>query len=395
MGVITTSYPRHAGDFAGNFVRDRVRALVRDGHAVEVIAAGERPTAFEESPEPGVTVLRLPFGVAKAAPLFYGQGAPEVLERGDAAAWFQAARFSAQLAQALHLRARRFTAVESHWLLPCGLIAAAICRGRPHRIHAHSGDVALLERLPAGAHLARNLWSSGARFVFVSDDLRSRFARLCGATHRVDGDRALVEAMPIDSVTFTPPSRAERLRLRQRLGLTRPTVLAVGRLVPIKGFDILLRAVGCLPIANRPDVVILGEGDCRPGLQALARRRAVTLQLPGVVDRDAVAAFMRAADVYAQPCRVLSTGRTEGMPLAAREALAAGLPTVVSATGGLAQLARRDPRVTAVPPENVAALAGALSTALRNPLHSGVGQCALKPRNGQRTVGAEPAKYVY
>src|SRR4051812_40870693 len=121
IGVVTTSFPRHAGDYAGCFVGDRVRRLLADGHHVDVIAAGDGGVA-REMDHRRLTVTRIPpsagpvpsrgserAGAAVAAPavafaggaLFYGAGAPETLERGGLVAWFAAARFSAALAVAV------------------------------------------------------------------------------------------------------------------------------------------------------------------------------------------------------------------------------------------------------------------------------------------------------
>ena len=47
---------------------------------------------------------------------------------------------------------------------------------------------------------------------------------------------------------------------------------------------------------------------------------------------------MAGADIYVQPSRQLPGGRTEGLPVAAIEAVRAGLPVIVSATGGLCEL---------------------------------------------------------
>ena len=47
IGVVTTSFPRHAGDYAGCFVGDRVSRLLADGHSVDVIAAGDGDVARE------------------------------------------------------------------------------------------------------------------------------------------------------------------------------------------------------------------------------------------------------------------------------------------------------------------------------------------------------------
>src|SRR5207237_2326807 len=109
-----------------------------------------------------------------------------------------------------------------------------------------------------------------------------------------------------------------------------------------------------------PTLVILGDGPERERLTALARRLDVDLRLPGFVPRDQVATWLRGADVYVQPSRRLPSGRTEGLPTAALEALSAGLPVVASETGGLGELPFDPPRLRLVPPDDPVALAACL-----------------------------------
>ena len=59
IGLLTTSFPRHAGDYAGSFVGDRVRRLLADGHTVDVLAAGDRaPRAAGEMEHEGLSITR-------------------------------------------------------------------------------------------------------------------------------------------------------------------------------------------------------------------------------------------------------------------------------------------------------------------------------------------------
>jgi hypothetical protein len=349
VGLLTTSYPRHAGDYAGCFVADRVALLLAAGHSVEVLAAGDdgaaktggRPRSAPVSARGwdrsarerdfvahsagqglGLAMTRLPAGLG----LFYGSGAPEALEVGGAT-WLAAARFSTALAATARRRATSWDTVESHWLVPCALAASAAAPALSRRAYAHSGDVALLERIPFGRALARRLAGDGTRLHFVSGELQSRFARLCGRSVGV------VEALPVPSSLFPRRTRPDS-DLRRRLGLSAPTVLAVGRLVPIKGHQLLLHACARIadgaPPRQRPQVVILGDGPERESLIQLAARLGVPLRLPGFVPRAEVADWLRAADVYVQPSIRLPNGRTEGAPIATREAVAIGVPLVVA-----------------------------------------------------------------
>jgi len=317
IGLLTTSFPRHAGDYAGSFVGDRAAQLVAGGHHVDVLAAGP---PGQDPLRPGVSVTRLPAG----AHLFYGAGAPESLE-SSAAAWLSAVAFTATLAAAARARAPAWDLIESHWLVPCAVAASAAAPAHPRRAWAHSGDVALLERIPFGRALARRLARDGTDLRFVTSDLRGRFAALAGVT------TGMVEPLPVPETLFAPAPRPD-LAARARLSLSRPTVLAVGRLVPIKGHARLLRAAALAAARDRPvEVVILGDGPERERLRGLAGRLGVPLRLPGFVPRSEVAAWMRAADLFALPSVRLPNGRTEGAPTTLREAQAIGVPTVASA----------------------------------------------------------------
>jgi len=315
IGVVTTSYPRDSTDPSGIFVAGLARWLSGEGARVEVVAAG--PGASRDG---DIVVHRI------AAPhLFYGAGAPEAL----AASWrarAAAPAFVARLAAAVARRARRWDAMLSHWLVPCGLVGALLVRR--HVAIAHSGDIHLLERLPGAPLIARLL--ARPRLVFVSNDLRDRFARLCGQT--------LGEVIPMgaEGVALAPPDGP-------------PHVLFMGRLVPIKGADVLLASARRLPGVQ---FTIAGGGPEENRLRALA---PANVRFVGVLSGQAKRDALRDAHLVCVPSTPLADGRTEGSPVVVAEALACGRPVVASATGGIPQLVG-DAGVV-VPPRDPAALA--------------------------------------
>ena len=327
IGLLTTSFPRHAGDYAGSFVGDRLQRLLAEGHRVEVLAACVAGDVSSVTVHGRLTVRRVPASPA----LFYREGAPEALERGGAI-WLAAAQFSVALAAAARKGRGCWDAIESHWLVPSALAASAVAPALPRRAFAHSGDVALLERIPFGRTIARRLARDGTELRFVSADLHERFARLCGVTANV-GNVGIVETLEVPAALFSPRA-APDASLRRRLGVAAPTVLAVGRLVPIKGHAALLhgcaRARAWSTAARRTEVVILGDGPERARLTRLAAALEVPLRLIGTVPRAEVADWLRAADLFAHPSGRLANGRTEGAPIAAREARAIGIPVVVT-----------------------------------------------------------------
>jgi glycosyltransferase involved in cell wall biosynthesis len=356
IGVVTTSYPRSASDGAGGFVRQRVRALRRQGHAVEIVAAGDEMLADDE------VTKRIP-----SHGLFYAGGAPDALEARQPGrrvqAWAKAMFFSWAMFCDLIGRKGRWQAVESHWLVPCGMLAAIALPDIPHRSHVHGGDLFLLRRLPWADSLARIFCRTRPELVFASAQLLAEFEKLVGTSPQSLGASCKVEAAPFDPSLFYPRAQDERQRLRRQLDFAGPTVLAVGRLVPIKGLDVLIAALAALPPPPRPELVIAGDGPERAALVGQAKSSGIRVRFVGDIAQSAVAEAMAAADLFVHPCRTLADGRSEGMPLVVREALACGARVIASACGGLGQL-QGTPGLQLVPPDDVTALAAAIASAL-------------------------------
>ena len=140
-----------------------------------------------------------------------------------------------------------------------------------------------------------------------------------------------------------------------------PHLLAVGRLAPEKGFDLLLRAFATVH-AEFPGATLTIPGAGREGdaLKALCRTLGIetAVDLPGYVDR--VYSYYPGATLF-----VLSS-RHEGMPNALLEAAAAGLPIVaVPCSGGVVDFLRAQPGTWLASAITAEALARSLLEALR------------------------------
>jgi glycogen(starch) synthase len=138
-------------------------------------------------------------------------------------------------------------------------------------------------------------------------------------------------------------------------------VLALGRVVPKKGFDLLLEAFARVA-PSRPDVglVIAGDGPARPALERRAAELGLTRQtaFPGVLGRSHVAWAAAAADVFVLPSRV------EPFGIVVLEALRAGTPAIVSRHGGAPEIVRDGIEGLVVDPFDADELARAIATVL-------------------------------
>jgi len=129
----------------------------------------------------------------------------------------------------------------------------------------------------------------------------------------------------------------------------------------VRFLTFLIAACAAVRNADSPSAIIVGDGPERPALAAAARAAGVNLSLPGWVPRSALARWLHAADVYAQPSAALPSGRTEGTPVAALEALAVGLPVVATTDAGLSDLTPRPNGLELVPAHDTPAFGLALA----------------------------------
>ncbi len=347
VGVVATSYPRWAGDAAGGFVEGHAAWLRGRGDEVDVVAAGRG--------------LPVPHG------LFYDGGAPEALERGGVSVVAAAAGFSTRMLAEVTRRARRWDAVVAHWLAPSAVAAALATRRIPLCAIAHGGDVHLLARARLLAPVLALLVARDARLVFVSDELRRRALDAVprAIASRV-ASRAIVQAMGVDDARSEAIARRREARAASATTktTTTTTIVVLARLVPVKRVDTAIDAMDFLPPGAR--LVIAGDGPLRDELAARAARFGERVRFAGWLGADARDELLAAADVVVVPSAPLggdADGRSEGTPMAALEALAAGVPLVASATGGLRALAAHGAAL--VPPRDPRALAAAITSVLR------------------------------
>lgn len=140
-------------------------------------------------------------------------------------------------------------------------------------------------------------------------------------------------------------------------------IRALGRLVPKKGFDDLLRA--CRELASGKvafELAIGGSGPEMPRLQRLCRDLALTrvVRFEGFVRRDGVPRFLADGDIFVMPSRTDPLGDRDGIPNVIVEAMLQGVPVVATNAGAIGEVVQDGVTGLLVPEGDPAALARAI-----------------------------------
>jgi len=148
------------------------------------------------------------------------------------------------------------------------------------------------------------------------------------------------------------------LQLPIRTISDRPVVFSAGRLAKVKGYDLLIRAMAGLDdVAGK--LLLAGDGPEAEPLKRLSETLGVSDRIEFLGYREDVQQLLAQSDLYVTP------SRSEGMSNSILEAMAAGVPVVATDVGGNRELLGDTGRI--VPPEDPAALAAAITSAVKNP----------------------------
>lgn len=148
-----------------------------------------------------------------------------------------------------------------------------------------------------------------------------------------------------------------------------PAIVAVGRLVPKKGFADLIEACAILQARGVEFTCeIIGEGSEEGTLQGLVKERCLDnhVHLCGAYPRPIVAEKLSTAAISALPCVIADDGDRDGLPTVLIEAMALGTPCISTDVTGIPELVRHMDTGLQVPQRDPLALADALELLLRD-----------------------------
>jgi len=320
----TTLFPNPAEPSRGIFVRNRLAAVAAHADLLVVapVNAGRNPRVLglphRRRDPAGFDVLHPRFAVLPGllkgwdATLLHGEVLPQIRRA---------------------LNGANPDLVDAHYAYPDGAAASRLARelGVPFVLTVRGSDLEVLARNPAQRGPIQRTLREARAVVAVSRSLERRALELGASPGRVH-----VVPNGVESGRFHPLDRAAA---REALGLSAGAsiLLAVARLDPIKGLDLLIDAVAAL--RERPEhggalLHIVGDGPERRALEAAVTRAGLTavVHLQGAVAPEELPLWYAAADV------VCLTSWSEGCPNVVNEALACGRPVVATAVGGVPDL---------------------------------------------------------
>jgi colanic acid/amylovoran biosynthesis glycosyltransferase len=237
-------------------------------------------------------------------------------------------------------------------------------------VHAHFATGAAVTAARVGRFLGISHSVTAHAYEIFTDggDLRARLDGAAFVTTGCDYNRRYI----LDVVGNPPPVHeivmgvdADRFRRETPYPGGR-RVLAVGRLVPKKGFTDLIEAVALLEEERPLDrLAIVGEGPMRGELERLIETHGLRdrVALLGALSPEQVRAELERADLVAMPCVVAPDGDRDSMPVVVKEAMAMEIPVVGTEEVGLPELVRPE-FGRLVPPGSPQALADAIADVL-------------------------------
>lgn len=210
--------------------------------------------------------------------------------------------------------------------------------------------------------MERTTQSLTSHFIAVSDGIKEQLL----ATG-IKEPKITVVQNGIDATLYasTPEIEAKANELRQEWNIAND-VFVIGtnaRLVPVKGLNHLIEG---MKVALNQDsslhLLIAGDGPDRDKLQQLIHQNKINDKVSLVGFRNDVANCLAVMDVY------INCSLSEGTPISVMEAMAAEKPLILTAVGGMKEMAQHDESALMIPPQSAEAIAASILRLKRDPV---------------------------
>lgn len=374
--VLTSSYPRFSDDGTAPFVKSIAEHLVQQGHEVEVVAPYD--TDIRPMDTSGVVVHRFRYiwpnrlhiiGHARSLISDAHMQLPVIMLMP----FFLIAAFMTLMDV---IKQQKSQVIYVHWVLPNGLVAACVAAVRkiPFVLSVHGSDIYLANRNWLFRLIATSIFKRASAVTACSPELR----QVALTMHAPEN--TLLLAWGADPQLFHPILHPTENRNSPGSSESELIVAALGRMVYLKGFNILLDAMQQI-VSRVPGVrlVIGGDGPLREELVLETDRLGISkhVSFVGRIPWNCVQEFLASADIFVLPSMRDKNGAVDGLPTVLLEAMSCATPVIASDIGGVSMVIENDRTGLLVPPGDVASLVDAIAMLAGNPdKRQAIGQAA-------------------
>jgi len=361
--ILTTSYPRYEGDFAGIFIHNLAKELVKNDVEVNIVAPHHVGAKRFEIID-GIKVYRFPyFYPAKYQRLAYEGGILPNLRRSNLAKIQVPLLFLSELFYAFKIiRKEKIDVIHSHWIIPSGLVGEILKRilKKKHILTIHATGLFTLERLPLKKKIANFIIKRCDKMTAVSSYIQERMLNFAQSNLLSDiKNKTKIIPMGVDTAIFRPNIDKNELKIKYNVN-SENVLLFIGRLAEKKGLSYLIQAMPKI-VSKSPNtaLIICGDGPLRKESEELVKKMDLDkfVRFTGYVTGRKKIDYFSLSDILIVPSIVTQSGDTEGLPVVILEGLAAGKAVVASNVSGIKDVIKNGYNGFLVMQKNPAAIA--------------------------------------
>ncbi|MBI3495100.1 glycosyltransferase [Candidatus Berkelbacteria bacterium] len=327
--VVTHTMPRYAGDPAAAFMTGLGNGLVDAGLDVTFLAPWH--AKFRKNPQQKFRTVTYHYFPIRSLETFGYSGALE----GDMKIrpWQMVLApiilFFGTFTLIRLIRREQVQIVSAHWLVPNGVIAA-IAKMFTHvttHVSLPGSDVFLAQRNPLVRPFA--VWAARRADLITSN------SPALAKDLQTLGVRKMIKLMVygVEPTEFRAATESARRRTRNNTETEKVTILGVGRLVPKKGFHILIAAFARITKKFRAaKLILVGDGSERRALEQQTRSLGIEHQVTftGTASTSQLKKHYQNADIFVLPSVRDERGNLDDQSVVSLEAMASGLPVITT-----------------------------------------------------------------
>jgi glycosyltransferase involved in cell wall biosynthesis len=326
--ITASTLPRWKNDIQPSFVLDFANELSKQ-HEVYILAPYDKGSKFKEVINK-VTIYRFPYFFPGFERLAYRGGMVNSFTESWTAKIQLPIFLLMEFLYTLYLAIfKKVDVINAHWLFPQGFVTkyVKIITHKKSVLTTHGGDVAILQDKLKAKLLAPILHN----FDYVTFVSNKNLDDALKVANMKKNDKYLVLPMGISLPKLSST----------KLNQEAINILFIGRLVKIKGVDVLIKAINNLgTLGQNVNLIIAGDGPLNAQLNDLTRRLGLTnkVQFTGFVSGATKQELFKNAAIVVIPSIRDERGYEEGLPVAALEAMSYGKVLIATRTGSLPEL---------------------------------------------------------